>query len=192
MPHCHQESTYYSVYHILLECPITTALFKKDGYDFTSCNSVIDIVYNTDVTLFLLQNQEWCCWNHFSGIDNGTSYNSPLLSARVSGKEPIAGGTRVKACYAFSVNVQHHFCQEPLGDRFLLAPQKRHVQPFMGPNTRHDHALWGIKRPVFISGTVQQSIGFSHLPGHHRASRTCLSCARSLAWLGKVFRAGPV
>ena len=28
-----------------------TALFKKDGYDFTSCNSVIDIVYNTDVNI---------------------------------------------------------------------------------------------------------------------------------------------
>ena len=31
-------------------CPlITTSLFKKDGHDFTSCNSVIDIVYNTNV-----------------------------------------------------------------------------------------------------------------------------------------------
>ena len=40
-----------SVYHILLECPITIALFKKDGYDFTSCNSVIDSVYNTDVII---------------------------------------------------------------------------------------------------------------------------------------------
>ena len=41
-----------SVYHILLECPITRALFNTDGYDFTSCNSVIDIVYyNTDVII---------------------------------------------------------------------------------------------------------------------------------------------
>ena len=40
-----------SVYHILLECPITTALFNKDGYDFTSCNSVIYTVYNTDVII---------------------------------------------------------------------------------------------------------------------------------------------
>ena len=39
------------MYHILLECPTTTALFKKDRYDFTSCNSVIDIVYNTDVII---------------------------------------------------------------------------------------------------------------------------------------------
>ena len=38
-----------SVFHILLECPITTALFKKDGYDFTSCNNVIHILDNTDV-----------------------------------------------------------------------------------------------------------------------------------------------
>ena len=40
-----------SVYHVLLECPITTTLFKKDGYDFTPCNSVIDILYNTDVII---------------------------------------------------------------------------------------------------------------------------------------------
>ena len=36
---------------MLLEYPITTALFKKDGYDFTSCNSVTDILYNTDVII---------------------------------------------------------------------------------------------------------------------------------------------
>ena len=41
-----------SVYRILLECPITTALFKKEGpYDSTSCNSVIDILYNIDVII---------------------------------------------------------------------------------------------------------------------------------------------
>ena len=40
-----------SVYHIQIECPITTALFKKDGYDFPSCNNVIDSVYNTDVII---------------------------------------------------------------------------------------------------------------------------------------------
>ena len=38
-----------SVYHILLKCLITTALFKKYGYDVTACNTVIDILYNTDV-----------------------------------------------------------------------------------------------------------------------------------------------
>ena len=38
------------VHHILLECPITTALFNKDGYDFTSCNSVTDVC-NTDVII---------------------------------------------------------------------------------------------------------------------------------------------
>ena len=32
---------------------MTTALFKKDGYDFTSCDSVIAIVYNTDVIIHI-------------------------------------------------------------------------------------------------------------------------------------------
>ena len=41
-----------SVYHILLECPTTTALFQNlERYDFTSCNSVINIVSNTDVII---------------------------------------------------------------------------------------------------------------------------------------------
>ena len=38
-----------SVKHILLECPITTELFQKNGYDLSACNSVTDILYNTDV-----------------------------------------------------------------------------------------------------------------------------------------------
>ena len=29
-----------SVKHILLECPITTELFQKNGYDFNACNNV--------------------------------------------------------------------------------------------------------------------------------------------------------
>ena len=42
--------------HSLLECPIATALFKNNGYDFTSCNnSVIDIVYNIDVIIPILK-----------------------------------------------------------------------------------------------------------------------------------------
>ena len=40
-----------SVYNKLLECPIATTLFKKYGYDYTSCNSVIDILCNTDVII---------------------------------------------------------------------------------------------------------------------------------------------
>ena len=39
-----------SVKHILLECPIITELFQKNGYDFIACNNVRDILYNTDVT----------------------------------------------------------------------------------------------------------------------------------------------
>ena len=39
---------YIYIYIVGHECPITTAFFKKDGYDLTSCNSVIDILYNTD------------------------------------------------------------------------------------------------------------------------------------------------
>ena len=38
-----------SVKHILLECPITTELFQKNGYDFNACNNVRDILYNTDI-----------------------------------------------------------------------------------------------------------------------------------------------
>ena len=42
-----------SVYHVLPECPIITALFKKDRYVFTSCNNVIHILYNTDVISYI-------------------------------------------------------------------------------------------------------------------------------------------
>ena len=38
-----------SVKHILLECPIITELFQKNGYDFNTCNNVRDILYNTDI-----------------------------------------------------------------------------------------------------------------------------------------------
>ena len=38
-----------SAKHILLECPITTKLFQKNGYDFNACNNVRDILYNTDI-----------------------------------------------------------------------------------------------------------------------------------------------
>ena len=34
-----------SVNQILLECPITTELFLKDGYHSTACNNVRDILY---------------------------------------------------------------------------------------------------------------------------------------------------
>ena len=38
-----------SVKHILLECPITTKLFQKNGYDLNAYDNVRDILYNTDV-----------------------------------------------------------------------------------------------------------------------------------------------
>ena len=38
-----------SVEHILLECPITTELFQKNGYDVNAYNDVRGILYNTDV-----------------------------------------------------------------------------------------------------------------------------------------------
>ena len=40
-----------SVKHILLECPYTTELFQKHGYDLNAYNNVRDILYhsNTDV-----------------------------------------------------------------------------------------------------------------------------------------------
>ena len=34
---------------ILLECPFTTELFQKNGYDLNAYNNVRDILYNTDV-----------------------------------------------------------------------------------------------------------------------------------------------
>ena len=37
------------VKHILLECPITTELFQKNGYNLNASNNVRDILYNTDV-----------------------------------------------------------------------------------------------------------------------------------------------
>ena len=36
-------------HNILLESPITTELFQKNGYDFNACNNVRDILYYTDV-----------------------------------------------------------------------------------------------------------------------------------------------
>ena len=38
-----------SIKHILLECPITTELFQKNGYDLNAYNNVRAILYNTDV-----------------------------------------------------------------------------------------------------------------------------------------------
>ena len=38
-----------SVKHILLECPITTELFQKNGYDLNAYNNVRDILHITDV-----------------------------------------------------------------------------------------------------------------------------------------------
>ena len=35
--------------HILLECPITTELFQKNGYDLNAYNNVRDVLYNTEV-----------------------------------------------------------------------------------------------------------------------------------------------
>ena len=38
-----------SVKHILPECPITTELFQKNGYDLNVCHNVRDSLYNTDI-----------------------------------------------------------------------------------------------------------------------------------------------
>ena len=37
------------VKRIMRECPITTELFQKNGYDLNAYNNVRDILYNTDV-----------------------------------------------------------------------------------------------------------------------------------------------
>ena len=44
-----------SVKRILLECPITTELFQKNGHDFNACNNVKDILYNTDMINFIVK-----------------------------------------------------------------------------------------------------------------------------------------
>ena len=38
-----------SVKYILRECPITTELYQKNGYDSNACNNVRDILHNTAV-----------------------------------------------------------------------------------------------------------------------------------------------
>ena len=40
----------FSVKHILLECPITTELFQKNGYDLNAYNNVRDILHNNVIT----------------------------------------------------------------------------------------------------------------------------------------------
>ena len=41
-----------SVKHILLESPITTDFFsQKNGYDFSDCSNVRDILYNADIII---------------------------------------------------------------------------------------------------------------------------------------------
>ena len=37
--------------HVPLECPFTTELFLENGYDFTTCNNVRNILCNTDVII---------------------------------------------------------------------------------------------------------------------------------------------
>ena len=39
-----------SVKHMLLECPITTELFQKNGYDLNAYNNARAILYNTDAS----------------------------------------------------------------------------------------------------------------------------------------------
>ena len=44
-----------SVSHILLECPITTQLVRKNGYDFNACDIARDILYITDVVTSVIK-----------------------------------------------------------------------------------------------------------------------------------------
>ena len=44
-----------SVKHILLECPITTELFQKNGYDLHAYNNVRDILYNNDIIINIVR-----------------------------------------------------------------------------------------------------------------------------------------
>ena len=38
-----------SAKHILLECPISTELVQRNGYDLNAYNNIRDILYNTEV-----------------------------------------------------------------------------------------------------------------------------------------------
>ena len=40
---------------MLLECPITTELFQKNGYDLHAYNNVRDILYNTDIINYIVK-----------------------------------------------------------------------------------------------------------------------------------------
>ena len=44
-----------SVKHILLQFLITIDLFQKNGYDFNDCNNVRDILYNTDIIIYIVK-----------------------------------------------------------------------------------------------------------------------------------------
>ena len=44
-----------SVKHMLPECLIAIDLFQKDGYNFNDCNNVRDILYNTDIIIFIVK-----------------------------------------------------------------------------------------------------------------------------------------
>ena len=44
-----------SVEHVLLECPITVDLLKKNGYDLNDCNNVRDILYNNDIIIYIVK-----------------------------------------------------------------------------------------------------------------------------------------
>ena len=62
---------YQSVYHILLECPIATALFKKDWYDFTSCNNVIEFcIIQMLLQCYMSQNHYLSQLRHIAGGPN--------------------------------------------------------------------------------------------------------------------------
>ena len=40
---------------LLLECPITTDLFQENGYGFSVCSSVRDMLYNTDIIISIVK-----------------------------------------------------------------------------------------------------------------------------------------
>ena len=40
---------------VLLEGPVTKGLFQKNGSVFTACNSVRDLLYNTDVIISIVK-----------------------------------------------------------------------------------------------------------------------------------------
>ena len=49
---------------LLLECPITTEIFQKNGYDLNAYNNVRDILHNNDVITNIVKSLFTVLWEN--------------------------------------------------------------------------------------------------------------------------------